>query len=71
MRKGSVMIKNGPRIQSQGNHPNLFIRIFALSIKDRHKMVARSGIVMTPPQCGGLNGCEPPKGWPRSQVRLF
>lgn len=31
----------------------------------------KSIAVMTPPQCGGLNGCEPPQGWPRSQVILF
>ena len=24
--------------------------------------------VITPPQCGGLDGCEPPQGWPWLQV---
>ena len=27
--------------------------------------------VITPPQCGELNGCELPQGWPRSQVMVF
>jgi ABC-type transport system involved in cytochrome c biogenesis permease subunit len=29
------------------------------------------GAVITSPQCGELNGCEPPQGWPRSQVMVF
>jgi SAM-dependent methyltransferase len=27
-----------------------------------------AAVVITPPQCGGLDGCEPPQGWPWLQV---
>ena len=27
--------------------------------------------VITSPQCGELNGCDPPQGWPRLYVILF
>jgi multidrug efflux system membrane fusion protein len=70
----AVLVKDGIVTKEQYEQMRTAADALNAAVRADRAAVENAGLqlayckVITPPQCGGLDGCEPPQGWPVFQV---